>query len=99
MDVIEAREFRAWLEALKDDKGRAAIVRRVDRLRRGLLGDIKPVGESVSELRVDVGPGYRIYTTQVGRLIIVLICGGDKSSQNRDIVSAKRLAGRWKKNE
>ncbi|MEH3091858.1 type II toxin-antitoxin system RelE/ParE family toxin [Agrobacterium cavarae] len=90
--IRETIEFSNWLTKLKDVQARARIVRRVDRLQRGNPGDVKPVGEGVSELRIDYGPGYRVYFIQEGKLIIVLLCGGDKSSQSRDISQAKALA-------
>ncbi len=90
--IRETMEFSNWLTRLKDVQARARIVRRVDRLQRGNPGDVKPVGEGVSELRIDYGPGYRVYFIQEGKLIIVLLCGGDKSSQSRDISQAKALA-------
>ena len=90
--IRETIEFSNWLTKLKDVQARARIVRRVDRLQRGNPGDVKPVGEGVSELRIDYGPGYRVYFIQEGKLIIVLLCGGDKSSQSGDISQAKALA-------
>jgi len=90
--IRETIEFSNWLTKLKDAQARARIVRRVDRLQQGNPGDVKPVGEGVSELRIDYGPGYRVYFIQEGKLIIVLLCGGDKSSQSRDISQAKALA-------
>jgi len=90
--IRETMEFSNWLTKLKDVQARARIVRRVDRLQRGNPGDVKPVGEGVSELRIDYGPGYRVYFIQEGKLIIVLLCGGDKSSQSRGISQAKALA-------
>jgi len=90
--IRETMEFSNWLTRLKDVQARARIVRRVDRLQRGNPGDVKPVGEGVSELRIDYGPGYRVYFIQEGKLIVVLLCGGDKSSQSRDISQAKALA-------
>ena len=92
LTIRETIEFSNWLTKLKDVQARARIVRRVDRLQRGNPGDVKPVGEGVSELRIDYGPGYRVYFIQEGKLIIVLLCGGDKSSQSRDISQAKALA-------
>lgn len=78
---------------MRDLRARIAIARRIDRAAAGNLGDVKPVGEGVSEMRVDVGPGYRLYFTRRGEMLILLLCGGDKSSQSRDIALAKRLAG------
>ena len=81
--------FNEWLEALRDRKARAIIRVRLNRIRLGLLGDSKSVGGGVSELRVAFGAGYRIYYGQAGDRIIVLLCGGDKSSQTKDISKAK----------
>jgi putative addiction module killer protein len=94
--MIEVRQtpiFGAWLAGLKDLRAAAQIARRLVRLEAGLLGDIKPVGGGVSELRVHHGPGYRLYLTQRGPVLIVLLCGGDKGSQRGDIERAKRMAG------
>ena len=84
--------FARWLDALRDAKGRARILARLDRLAEGHAGDAKPVGEGVSELRIDVGPGYRVYYKKTGRIVIVLVCGGDKGTQRRDIERALRMA-------
>lgn len=84
--------FETWLEKLRDLKARAIIVQRVTRLAAGQIGDFKSVGEGVNELRVDHGPGYRIYFVRRGETVIVLLCGGDKGSQARDIARAKTLA-------
>jgi putative addiction module killer protein len=93
--VIEIREtevFSAWLRALRDHQARARIAARIRRLAFGNPGDVRPVGKGVSELRIDYGPGYRVYYVQRGEVLIVLLCGGDKSSQDRDIATARRLA-------
>jgi putative addiction module killer protein len=93
--VIEIRAtetFSCWLTALRDDRARARIAARIQRLAFGNPGDVKPVGEGISELRIDVGAGYRIYFVQRGTMLIVLLCGGDKATQNKDIAAAKRLA-------
>lgn len=81
--------FNDWLEALRDRKARAIIRTRINRIRLGNLGDCKSVGEGVSELRLKFGAGYRIYFGQFGDTIIILLSGGDKSSQNKDIKQAK----------
>ena len=81
-----------WLDDLADRRAVERIARRIVRLQAGLMGDVKPVAGGVSELRVDYGPGYRMYFVQRGRLLIVLPCGGDKGSQRRDIARAKTLA-------
>ncbi|WP_092433512.1 type II toxin-antitoxin system RelE/ParE family toxin [Geopseudomonas sagittaria] len=91
--IQQTDTFANWHTALRDLRARIAIARRIDRAAAGNLGDVKPVGEGVSEMRVDVGPGYRLYFTRRGEMLILLLCGGDKSSQSRDIALAKRLAG------
>ena len=93
--MIEVRQtavFREWLDDLADRQAAARIAQRIVRLQAGLLGDAKSVGERVMELRVDAGPGYRVYFVQRGRILIILLCGGDKKSQRRDIERAKALA-------
>lgn len=93
MIEIQATEtFSAWLNKLRDSRARAAIASRVRRLAFGNAGDVKPVGEGVSELRIHIGAGYRVYFVQRGKVLIVLLCGGDKSSQQRDISLAQALA-------
>ena len=84
------------MTGLKDRRGAARIQLRVDRLAYGNPGDAKPVGSGVSELRVDVGPGYRVYYQQRGDVLIVLLCGGDKSSQKKDIEKAHEIAKEWR---
>ena len=84
--------FAKWIDALADVKGRARVLARIERLSMGHAGDVKSVGDGVSELRIDFGPGYRVYFAKVGGVIIVLLAGGDKSSQARDIRAAIRLA-------
>jgi putative addiction module killer protein len=81
--------FARWLEGLADRQARARIKTRIDRVSLGNLGDVEPVGEAVSELRVDWGPGYRVYFARVGKTILLLLCGGDKRTQQRDISNAK----------
>lgn len=93
--VIETREtvlFSDWLESLRDKVARTKIQARILRLRLGNPGDVKPVGEGVSEMRVDFGPGYRIYFIRHGSELIILLAGGDKSSQAKDIRAALKLA-------
>jgi len=84
--------FSKWLLKLKDIRGKVAIIRRVKRLRAGNFGDHKSVGDKVSELRLTTGPGYRVYYTQQGDEIIILLIGGDKSTQSKDIEKAKEIA-------
>jgi putative addiction module killer protein len=93
--MIEVRQttvFRAWLDGLADHRAAARTAQRVVQLQAGLMGDVKPVGSGVSALRVDYGPVYRLYFLQRGRLLVSLLCGGDISSQRRDIARAKALA-------
>lgn len=89
---LETPHFSHWLVKLKDLKGRMAIVRRLERAQSGHFGDTKPVGESVFEMRVDVGPGYRVYYTLRGEEVVILLVGGDKDTQERDIAKAKVIA-------
>lgn len=91
-EVRQTPVFRRWFQGLADRRAVERIAQRIVRLQAGLFGDVKPVGEGVSELRVDHGPGYRVYFTARERTLIVLLCGGDKGSQERDIARAKRLA-------
>lgn len=91
----QTAEFRKWERKLRDERARAIIAARLFRLANGLAGDVSPVGGGISELRIHHGPGYRIYFRQVGSEIIVLLCGGDKGSQARDIQQAKQLAEEW----
>ena len=95
MELKQTDLFRRWERKLKDQKAKAMIAARLFRLANGLAGDASPVGAGVSELRIHYGPGYRIYFQQRGDTIIVLLCGGDKDSQVRDIAAAKRLAEEW----
>lgn len=95
MEIKQTDTFRHWEAKLRDKRVRTIIAARLFRLAEGLAGDVAPVGEGVSELRIHYGPGYRIYFQQRGRVLIVLLCGGDKSSQRRDIETAKRLAKEW----
>jgi putative addiction module killer protein len=95
IELKQTETFRKWLEGLRDQRARGAIVARLDRLSYGHAGDVEPVGDGVSELRVHYGPGYRVYFRRRGDTIVILLCGGDKSSQARDIKRAKGLAERW----
>jgi len=93
--MIELRKtdrFARWLDELSDIKARARVLARLDRLAEGNPGDVKPVGEGVSELRIDHGPGYRVYFRQRGRMIVILLAGGTKRTQAQDIKAALRLA-------
>lgn len=89
--VLQTEEFQNWLDALRDRRAQARIAARLRLAEAGNLGDWKSVGEEVSEMRVDFGPGHRLYFTRRGRLLIVMLAGGDKSSQARDIRRAQRI--------
>jgi len=91
IDVRQSDVFAKWLADLRDLRGKAVVARRVARMAQGNFGDCRPVGDRVSELRVDFGPGYRAYFTRRGDEVTVL-CGGDKDSQERDIDKAKTMA-------
>lgn len=97
MKKIESGKFKHWLKKLKDETGRARIVSRINRLMEGLPGDVASVGNGVSELRIHYGPGYRVYFHQPGDTKIVLLCGGDKGTQRRDIDTAHRILSEWRK--
>jgi len=90
--IGENAVFARWFSKLKDRQARFRIAVRLRRLQNGNLGDVKPVGEGVSELRIDYGPGYRVYLVRRGSAVIILLCGGDKGTQARDIARAKKLA-------
>jgi putative addiction module killer protein len=92
LTIRETATFAAWLGKLRDTRARARIARRIDRLALGNPGDVRPIGEGLSELRIDYGPGYRVYFVKRGSSIVILLCGGDKRTQARDIAAAKRLA-------
>ncbi len=91
IEIRQTETFSKWLANLRDIRAKARVMVRIDRISLGLIGDSKPVGDSVSELRIDYGPGYRLYYTWQGRELILLLVGGDKSSQDRDIQKAKSL--------
>ena len=92
MDMRRTDVFDGWLRGLRDTRATARIALRLDRLAHGNPGDVKPVGEGVSELRIDYGPGYRIYFVRRGEALVILLCGGDEGSQDRDIARAKAIA-------
>lgn len=92
LEIRQSEVFVAWLSALRDRRAVARIAERLRRLALGNPGDVKPIGEGLSELRIDYGPGYRVYFAQRGSLLIIVLCGGDKTNQGRDIARAKALA-------
>ena len=96
IELIRSGTFDTWLSSLRDRRAVARIAARLDRLAAGNPGDVEPVGEGVSELRINYGPGYRVYFIQRGPVLVILLCGGDKSTQSKDIKQAKVLAAEWK---
>lgn len=96
IEIRQADAFADWLRRLRDENARARIQIRIRRVSIGNFGDVKPVGEDVSELRVDYGPGYRVYFCKRGDLLVLLLAGGTKKTQEADIVKAKELAKSWK---
>ena len=92
IEIRKTEVFARWVDGLKDVRARARVLARIERLAGGNPGDVAPVGEGVSELRIDYGPGYRVYFKRTGRELVVLLAGGDKSSQAKDIRTALRLA-------
>ena len=92
IEIKQTETYFKWEHKLKDQRAKAAIAARVFRLANGLLGDVSSVGQGISELRIHYGPGYRIYFKQNGNEIVILLCGGDKSTQSKDIETAKKLA-------
>lgn len=94
IEIRQTDEYRRWFASLRDIRAQARIDVRIRRLSLGLPVDMKPVGDGVSELRIDHGPGYRIYYVRYGQVAVLLLCGGDKGSQGRDIARAKALARR-----
>ncbi|MEA3389370.1 MAG: type II toxin-antitoxin system RelE/ParE family toxin [Pseudomonadota bacterium] len=93
METQQTPTFAKWFDGLKDSKAKSKIAARIARVQIGLMGDVKAVGGGVSELRIDFGPGYRVYFTKRGQQLIILLVGGDKGSQQRDIEKAKTMAG------
>jgi len=92
-EVTRTEAFDGWLKGLKDSKGRTKIQARIDRLANGNPGDVRPIGDGLSELRIDFGPGYRVYYARAGKTMYLLLCGGDKGNQAADIKSARSM---WK---
>lgn len=94
-EMLKTSAFDAWLSGLKDRQAVARVTARIDRLAHDNPGDVRPVGSGVSEMRIDYGPGYRVYYQQRGSLLVLLLCGGDKRTQDDDIRRAINLAGEW----
>jgi len=96
VEVLRTAIFDRWLGKLKDRRAVARILVRIDRLALGNPGDVKAVGGRVSELKIDYGPGYRVYFAQRGQQLVLLLCGGDKSTQSQDISTAQMIAAEWR---
>ena len=94
--IRRSNVFDNWLKKLNDSRARDRIHRRIERLAEGNPGDVKPAGEGISEMRIDYGTGYRVYFKDIGREIIILLCGGDKTTQQADIEQAKKIARLYK---
>lgn len=94
--MIQSDSFKYWLKHLKDRQAKARVLMRIDRIALGNLGDIKPVRSGIQEIRINYGQGYRLYFIRQGQAVIVLLAGGDKSSQNTDIEKAIELAKHWR---
>ena len=92
LQIRKTETFAQWLDGLRDVRARARVQVRIERLAAGNAGDVEPVGEGVSELRIDYGPGYRVYVKKHGRDVVILLAGGDKRTQSADIKTALRLA-------
>ena len=92
LEIRKTELFANWLDSLRDVRARARVQVRIERLAAGNPGDVQPVGEGVSELRIDYGPGYRVYFKKIGREVVILLAGGDKRTQAADIKTALRLA-------
>jgi len=95
----QTAQFKKWLKSLKDSRAKAKIAQRIQRLKLGNAGDVKPVGGGISELRVDYGPGYRVYYTQEGKVIYLVLNGGTKKTQEGDIREAKKIAKEARKQD
>ncbi len=95
IDLKQTDTFRKWRLSFKDERARGLIASRLDRLAYGHEGDVESVGKGISELRIHFGPGYRIYFHRRAKAIVILLCGGDKSTQAKDIKAAKRLLLDW----
>ena len=96
VEIIKSAAFDRWFRKLRDPKAKARIQMRIRRLGLGNPGDVQPIGGGLSEMRIDYGPGYRVYYMKSGSVLVVLLCGGDKRTQQTDINRAKRLAAEWR---
>ena len=92
IEIRKTNSFAKWIDGLRDVRARARVLVRIERLAAGNLGDVKPIGEGVSELRVDYGPGYRVYFKKIGQTVVILLAGGSKKTQQKDIEKALEIA-------
>ena len=99
LEILKSATFEVWFTALPDSHAQARINARIRRLSLGNPGDVKPVGSGVSELRIDYGPGYRLYVAQRGKTVVILLCGGDKRSQDREIRIAQQYWNDYQQRE
>jgi putative addiction module killer protein len=95
IEIVECNVFTEWFDGLRDGEAKSRILVRIRRLGLGNPGDVKPVGQGISEMRINYGPGYRLYFQQRGAHLVILLCGGDKSTQGADIAKAKDIAHYW----
>ena len=96
-ELVKSATFDAWFHAPRDVRAKACIAARLDRVANRNLGDVKPIGHGISELRIDYGPGYRVYFMQRGAVLVVILAGGDKRTQHIDIRTAQRIATEWER--
>jgi putative addiction module killer protein len=96
VEIIKSDTFDRWLRKLRDPQAKARVEMRIRRLSLGNAGDVQPIGGGLSEMRIDYGPGYRLYYMQQGSVLIILLCGGDKRTQQKDIAKARKIALEWK---
>ena len=96
LEIVQSETFQRWLLTLRDRRAAARIHARLDRIAAGNLGDVKPLRDGISEIRIDCGPGYRLYFIRRGLSVIVLLAGGDKRTQDADITRAAQIAKHWK---
>jgi putative addiction module killer protein len=96
VEIVKSETFDRWLRNLRDQRAKARIEMRIRRLSLGLFGDVAPIGHGLSEMRIKHGPGYRVYFMQRGLMLVVLLCGGDKRTQQANIDRAMRIAAQWK---
>jgi len=97
IEILRHKEFDKWLKGIKDSRAKASVTSRIDRLAFGLFGDVKPIGNGLSELRISIGKGYRVYFKQRGNKLIIVLCGSQKNDQKQQIEKAKELFKEWEK--